>query len=219
MAARISDYVKAIQTAKSEAYEMKKQEIVIRAGDLHRQINKGTPTLVTCCMAMKKMMLEDDEFILNPETKSQASSDLTIRYYVHDLQHRLPLLKAKKRGRKKGSRIEKKEEPKSSIQLTLEDWLSKIPLYFEEEKSLYAVQGTYGIWKIKVAVPRGRRPFDLDDVVYQLLKYADEGTDKYSVCMNDSKENRKQWDKISPILRTKMNLTALFVKNGEIEEI
>lgn len=219
MAARVSEYVKAIQTAKSEAFNMKKQEIVIRAGDLHRQINKGTPTLVTCCMAMKKMMLEDDEFISNPETKSGASSDLTIRYYVYDLEHRLPLWKEKKRGRKKGSKIEKKEEPKSSIQLTLEEWLTKIPLSFQEQKGTYAVQGTYGIWKIKTAVPRGRRPFDLDDIVYQLLKYADEGTDKYSVCMNDSKENRKQWDRISPILKTKMNLTALFVKQGQVNEV
>ena len=218
MAAKIADYIKAIQSMKTEAYSQKKKEIIIRAGDLHRQINSGSPTLVTCCMAMRKMMLEEDEYIQNPITKSGASSELTIRYYTHDLNHRIPLNKEKQRGRKKGSTVTKKEEVKSSVQLTLEGWLSTIPLSYTEVRGLYDVTGTYGIWRIKVAVPRGRRSFELDDIVYQLLKHADEGTDKYSICMNDSKENRKKWEQISPILRTKMNLTALFVKNGGVEE-
>lgn len=218
MSARVSDYVKAIQKKKLEAGNQNKTELIIRAGDLHSQVNKGTPTLVTCCMAMKKMMLEDDEFLKNPENKSGASANLTIKYQLHDLEHRLPLLRPKQRGRKKGVQMKKKEEAKSSVQITLEEWLAKIPLSFTENKGTFDVQGTYGIWKIKVAVPRGRRPFDLDDVVYSLLKYADEKTDKYSVCMNDSKENRRQWEHISPVLRKKMNITAIFVKNGNVEE-
>lgn len=218
MAAKIADYVKAIQAAKKEACTQNKKEIVLRAGDLHHQINTGTPTLVTCCMAMRKMMLEDDEYVNDPITKSNASSDLVIRYYTYDLNHRLPLHAAKRRGRKKGSHVIKKEETKSMIQLTLEKWLDAIPLTYTQEKGLFDVQGTYGKWKIKIALPRGRRPFDLDDIVYQLLKHADEATDKYSVCMNDSKENRKQWNNISPILRSKMNVTAIFIKQDKVSE-
>lgn len=219
MSAKIADYIKEIQTQKEQAQVAHKKEIVIRAGDLHREINEGTPTLVTCCMAMRKMMLEGDVFLMNPKTKSNASSDLTIRYDVNHLDQRSPMWQEKKRGRKKGSKLVKKEEPKSAIQLVLEEWLQTIPLSFTEEKGLIQVQGTYGIWKIKMGVSRGRRSFDLDDIVYSLLKDADEATDKYSVCMSDSKDNRKQWERISPILRKKMNVTALFVKEGEVQEL
>ena len=113
MSARVSDYVKAIQKMKLEAGNQNKTELIIRAGDLHSQVNKGTPTLVTCCMAMKKMMLEDDEFLKNPENKSGASANLTIKYQLHDLEHRLPLLRPKQRGRKKGVQMKRKKKQKA----------------------------------------------------------------------------------------------------------
>lgn len=218
VAAKVQDYVKAIKKLKEEALETNQTEIVIRAGDLHRQVNKGTPTLVTCCMAMKKMMLEDDSFVKNPENKSGASAHLTVRYQVKDLAHRLPLFSSKQRGRKKGFKLEKKEEKKSSVQETIEQWLKDSGFSYEIDRQLILVSHASATWKIRVAIARGRRAFELDDIVFSLLKYADEATDKYSICMNASKDNMKDWDRISPVLREKMNLTALFVKDGIVTE-
>lgn len=218
VAAKVQDYAKEIKMRKKEALENKQTEIVIRAGDLHRQINKGTPTLVTCCMAMKKLMLEEDSFVENPENKSGASANLTIRYLVHDVEQRKPMFTNKQRGRKKGCKLEKKEEKKSSIQESLEHWLQELQLPYEIKHQLVVVNGAFGAWNIRIASARGRRSFILDEVVFSLLKYADESTNKYSVCMNASKENRKDWERISPVLKQKMNITALFIKDNEIIE-
>lgn len=76
-------YIDVINWKKWEAHHMDWLYIEVNAGDLNTEIEAGVSNLKTCCEAMYECMLEGDEFIAKPKTKTGAG--LTVRYYVDNL--------------------------------------------------------------------------------------------------------------------------------------
>lgn len=100
MGVKIKDYIIEIKRQQTAALETGSSSIVIRAKELHAKCrSKDAPSLIQCCSAMKQSMLQGDEILLDKACKTGASTSLTIRYYLHDLDTRTPLYVPKKKGR------------------------------------------------------------------------------------------------------------------------
>ena len=107
---RTSDYVDVIQYLKETALHNGETTLIVRAGTVHSQYkSKDAPSLIPCCSAMKRCMLEGDEITHDKESKSGASAELTISFQLADMEHRAALFEPKKKGRPAGSKNAVKE--------------------------------------------------------------------------------------------------------------
>lgn len=211
------DYVTAIEQAKNEAKMKEKTYIDMIAGELHKEVNDGKyPTLPSCCAAMKKCMLENDEILVDPKTKSGFSNKLTIRYYVNDLQSRKQLFPDKQRGRKKGTSVPKNNKLKSQKQI-IEDWLNEYHLgyIFDGKYNSFTVFGENGLWLIQTHYEKS---FD-EDFMSMLYQKTDE-IEKCSIFTDVKKDTLQKWKLLSKTTREKLNFTLITLGNkGKINEL
>ena len=81
----VQDYVDVINWKKWEAHNMDWLYIEVNAGDLLTELEAGVSNIATTSKAILECMLEGDEFIFEPKTKTKASEKLTVRYYCDNL--------------------------------------------------------------------------------------------------------------------------------------
>lgn len=81
----VQDYIDVINWKKWEAHNMDWLYIEVNAGDLLTEIEAGVSNIATASKAILECMLEGDEFIFEPKTKTKASEKLTVRYYCDNL--------------------------------------------------------------------------------------------------------------------------------------
>ena len=81
----VQDYIDVINWKKWEAHNMDWLYIEINAGDLLTELEAGVSNITTASKAILECMLEGDEFIFEPKTKTKASEKLTVRYYCDNL--------------------------------------------------------------------------------------------------------------------------------------
>lgn len=99
MGAKVQDYKDLITTLKYESQSNNDSYLDCTAKELMGKIGSGNETLITCCSAMRQMMLAGDEILIEPKGKKGVSTKMTIRYYINDLD-RASAYMPKKRGRK-----------------------------------------------------------------------------------------------------------------------
>lgn len=81
----VQDYIDVINWKKWEAHHMNWLYIEINAGDLLTELEAGVSNITTACKAILECMLEGDQFIFEPKTKTRVSGKLTVRYYCDNL--------------------------------------------------------------------------------------------------------------------------------------
>ncbi len=81
----VQEYIDVINWKKWEAHNMGCLYIEVNAGDLVTELEAGVSNVTTACNAVLECMLEGDEFIFEPKTKTKVSRKLTVRYYVDNL--------------------------------------------------------------------------------------------------------------------------------------
>lgn len=81
----MKDYVEVLQAKKWEAHDKQWLYIEINAKDFLEEKEPGVKNITAVCKAMLYEMLEGDEFIVEPKSKSKVAQTLTVRYYVDNL--------------------------------------------------------------------------------------------------------------------------------------
>lgn len=81
----VQDYIDVINWKKWEAHNMNWLYIEVNADELLTELEAGVSNIATTSKAILECMLEGDEFIFEPKTKTKASKKLTVRYYCDNL--------------------------------------------------------------------------------------------------------------------------------------
>lgn len=217
MGIKVKDYITEINRERQEALQNNKADIIIKAGDLHARCgDKKTPSLVQCCSAMKQCMLAGDEIICNKENKTGASAALTIKYHLHDMEHRIPAMPLKKRGRPAGAKNKYKEYKLSDsmnvdeINRNVEEWMKKEHIRYETYEDIFKINDTYGLWLIA----KYKEEPD-NERFLNTLRLIKDDTHKCTVVFKDMKHSREFWNQMSEEVLYQLNLTALFVADDE----
>lgn len=79
------NYVEVLQAKKWEAHDKEWLYIEVNAKDLMEEKEPGVKNLSAVCKAMLDEMLEGDEFLVEPKSKSKIAGTLSVRYYVDNL--------------------------------------------------------------------------------------------------------------------------------------
>lgn len=218
MGIKVKDYITEINRERQEALQNNKTDIIIKAGDLHtRYGDKKTPSLVQCCSAMKQCMLAGDEIICNKENKTGASTALTIKYHLQDLEKRKPAMPLKKRGRPVGAKNKHKEHKVSDsmnvdeINRNVERWMKKEHMRYETYEDIFKINDTYGLW----VIAKYKEEPD-NERFLNTLRLIKDDTHKCTVVFRDIKSSRDFWNQMSEEVLYRLNLTALFVANDGV---
>lgn len=231
MSAKVKDYNEKIQELKEQARNEGKETLELCAKDLHNMVSKSVPTLPTCCIAMRQNLLQGDSIIVDTSNKSGASMSYTVQYYLND-NEREPLFPPKKRGRKKGEKYQKvekdnKEEKAETIFLTekkilqyLDSWITSHDITYSVDRmnKLMYLDGKYGLWVIDIS-----RVFDSGLHTFRAFESLAYGLpeiyDKCSMLYFDDLGSHCVWELVSPSIKRRLNLTALFIdQDGNITE-
>lgn len=81
----VEKYCERLQAMKCEAHDKLWLYIEVNAKDFMNECEPGVKNLNSCCKAMLTMMLEGDNFIVEPKNRSKCAGTLTVRYYVDNL--------------------------------------------------------------------------------------------------------------------------------------
>lgn len=78
-------YAARLQEVKQEAHDKMWLYIEVNAKEFMEQHEPGVKNLTNCCKALLDGMLEGDEFIEEPKSRTKIAGKLTVRYYVDNL--------------------------------------------------------------------------------------------------------------------------------------
>lgn len=81
----IGQYKDIIIERKFEAQREGKLYIEVNCKDLMREIEHDTKNSVACSKALYDCLLEGDCILVEPKTKTKCGGDLTVRFYVDNL--------------------------------------------------------------------------------------------------------------------------------------
>ena len=81
----VEKYCDRLQAMKCEAHDKLWLYIEVNANDFMNECEPGVKNLNSCCKAMLNKMLEGDNFVVEPKSRSKCAGTLTIRYYVDNL--------------------------------------------------------------------------------------------------------------------------------------
>ena len=216
MGIKVKDYILEINRQKQEMLEKNESYLILKAGELHAKCGtKGSPTLIQCCSAMKQCMLEGDQIIYDRENKSGVSAALTIKYNILDMSKRQSLHTVRKRGRPVGSKNRNKIDVPSNgitneINLSVENWMRKEKIKYEELDNKYLIKDPYGLW----IIPKYNNE-SASERFLSSINMIDENFYKCSIIFKSTKDEHDFWKSISEEVIERLNLTALFVaKDG-----
>ncbi len=78
-------YAARLQEEKQEAHDKMWLYIEVNAKEFLEKYEPGVKNLTNCCKALLDGMLEGDEFIEEPKSRTKIAGKLTVRYYVDNL--------------------------------------------------------------------------------------------------------------------------------------
>ena len=81
----VEKYCDRLQAMKCEAHDKLWLYIEVNAKEFMNECEPGVKNLNSCCKAMLNKMLEGDNFVVEPKSRSKCAGTLTIRYYVDNL--------------------------------------------------------------------------------------------------------------------------------------
>lgn len=128
---KVQDFKDEIIKRKQQGAAQHKAYIDIDVKELNRSVSGESGTLTTGCLAMYGCMLEGDAYLERPKGKTGYGSRLTIRYYLHDLEHRIPCNR-KKRGRPAGESVKQRK-----LHEALTNWLLEQDMTYERTRTGY----------------------------------------------------------------------------------
>ena len=223
----IKDYLNALKLKKEMAKEAGLEMIEISSKTLHQEISPNHATMPTCCQAMYKVCLKDDEIVRRPKGTTGYGSHLSIRYYVQDLD-REQMFPNKKRGRPSKTLEEKQAARRAKMKRSTEDlgnvvkeWLDENHYTYKENKNEIVAQNEEGITRIIniQGVRRGRKQ-TLPNKIGEMMTHMEEKDAYYSMACSDSTLTRRQWNEISRVVKDQLKLSVLLaVKKGNVVEI
>ncbi len=223
----IKDYLNALKLKKEMAKEAGLEMIEISSKTLHQEISPNHATMPTCCQAMYKVCLKDDEIVRRPKGTTGYGSHLSIRYYVQDLD-REQMFPNKKRGRPSKTLEEKQAARRAKMKRSTEDlgnvvkeWLDENHYTYKENKNEIVAQNEEGITRIIniQGVRRGRKQ-TLPNKIGEMMTHMEEKDAYYSMAFNDSTLTRRQWNEISRVVKDQLKLSVLLAdKKGNVVEI
>ena len=223
----IKDYLNALKLKKEMAKEAGLEMIEISSKTLHQEISPNHATMPTCCQAMYKVCLKDDEIVRRPKGTTGYGSHLSIRYYVQDLD-REQMFPNKKRGRPSKTLEEKQAARRAKMKRSTEDlgnvvkeWLDENHYTYKENKNEIVAQNEEGITRIIniQGVRRGRKQ-TLPNKIGEMMTHMEEIDAYYSMAFNDSTLTRRQWNEISRVVKDQLKLSVLLAdKKGNVVEI
>lgn len=223
----IKDYLEVLTKMKETAVKEKKAFIEVNSKELHALVSPQHATMPTCCQAIYKLMLQDDEILQRPKGNTGFGSHLTVRFYLNDLETRERMFPNKKRGRPAKSEEEKLAAKKAKMKRNTEDlcnlikgWLSEHGWEYIENKEYIEAHTDDKRWLINVqGIKRGRKqtlPVKLSEVI----KHIDDVNTHYSIAFNDSLAYRRQWNEIPEVVKSSLNMSVILAdKKGNIIEI
>ena len=208
----IKDYLEAIKIKKAEALSKGEKILVLQSKFLHEEVSPNHITMPTCCQAMYKEMLVDDQIVMLPKGHSGFGSKLKIEYYLTDLETREVMYKPKKRGRPAKSAQQKELERKlTTEELTqkLESWLANADWQIIETKdAMIIAQNQQQIWVLQIHGQKRGRKRTLSNKINHILKEERDNA-KYSIVINDNHSYRKQWTDFSKLMKERLNISML----------
>ena len=223
----IKDYLNALKLKKEMAKEAGLEMIEISSKTLHQEISPNHATMPTCCQAMYKVCLKDDEIVRRPKGTTGYGSHLSIRYYVQDLD-REQMFPNKKRGRPSKTLEEKQAARRAKMKRSTEDlgnvvkeWLDENHYTYKENKNEIVAKNEEGITRIIniQGVRRGRKQ-TLPNKIGEMMTHMEEKDAYYSMAFNDSTLTRRQWNEISRVVKDQLKLSVLLAdKKGNVVEI
>lgn len=223
----IKDYINKIETLKKEALEKGEKELIIQSKDLHGILSKGFATMPTCCQALYKMMLEEDEIIQRPKGHTGYGSHLVIKYNLENMSERNVLYPPKKRGRPAKSWEDKEAARRLKSSYKTEDLVRLISAWLQER----GWQTSYENGKIKASMNDSRWIIDVQGTkrgrkqplfskINGMLRQIEDEDAVYSIAFNDSTIYRKQWNEIPKVLKNKLKVSVILAdQNGNIQEV
>ncbi len=233
MGAKIIDYKSLIENLKTTAAQAGDSYLECSAKELMGKLNEGNATLITCCSAMRQCMLSGDEMIVAPTGKKNVSTKMKVRYYLNDLGSRESAYIPKKRGRKAGSTLKKnpgfKRNPKTGkleakfnkayMTQSLQTWLDKKKLAYEEQEDAYLVQTPEGKWLIEVDYEKRGKKQTFNSKMYSLIKRMNPDIVKYSIMMESKISSKQEWKQLSDYMKSRLGISLIFVNHqGKVKE-
>lgn len=223
--AKKEDYVEYIERAIKQAEEDGKEYIDLNAKNLHSEIS-STPTMPTCCMAMKGIMRENDQVLSQPNTKSGFGNELTIRYFVKNRDEKVLMFPGKKRGRPKGAvNVEKPKQNKHHQKVTdltyaLTQWMNDIQISYERRNDSYILDGINGKWLVKVIDDKKGKHISLMQALYEIFNLHSDEFEKYSLFMRSGPVLSKEWAQLPDSFKNRINISLITCsEKGRVKEI
>ncbi|MCF0111244.1 MAG: hypothetical protein HUJ58_05030 [Erysipelotrichaceae bacterium] len=81
----VADYMNTINEMKWDAHNQNWLYIEVNAKDLNAKVEPGVTNTTTACKAIYDALLEGDNILVKPETKTGYGVALTVRYYCDNL--------------------------------------------------------------------------------------------------------------------------------------
>ena len=81
----MNDYSAKLQEMKWEAHNKQWLYIEVNAKELMNEMEPGSKNINAVCKAIYEALLEGDNILVKPETKTGMGVALTVRYYVDNL--------------------------------------------------------------------------------------------------------------------------------------
>ena len=214
----IKDYINHINTLKHQAHEKGLDFIDVSSKDLHAILSPNHSTLVTCCMAMYKVMFEEDEILCATGTTTGYGSKLLVRYYVQNLEGRNPKFAEKKKGRPKKTaeqlkhqQMNSKNKPAEILSELSIQWLKDKGYDVVVEDNLIWASNKKEKWLLKVEKIERGRPISLIRKFTEIFESISEEPDRVSFVVNESRTYRNEWKEIAPIIKNKLNISLIIV--------
>lgn len=223
--AKTKDYVDYLERRFNEAEKEQLEYIEILAKEIHETLSEK-PTLPTCCSAMRRVMREGDEILVDTDNASGSSIKLKIRYYIKDRKNHAYVNLPKRRGRPAGFKSDKKlnsvkkEQQHFSLEEAIINHLKDCEIGYEIKDHIILAHGEYGIWKIYIDYAKKGPKSGFTQKIFDLLVQFDDTAEKSSLLIMSNPVYEKDWQKLSDTVKQKLNLTLLkCTPHGKIKEI
>lgn len=223
----IKEYLNVLEEKKAQAVKEGLASIEINSKQLHSEVSPYHATMPTCCQAIYKLLLTEDEIIQRPKGSTGFGSHLTVRYYLENMENRSHLHPSKKRGRPAKSEEEKIAARKAKMKRNTEDlcnliksWLGEHGWEYIENKGFIEAHNGMKKWVINVqGIKRGRKQ-TLPVKISEVIKHINDVDAHYSIAFNDSITYRRQWNEIPETVKERLNMSVILAdKKGNIIEL
>lgn len=221
----IQQYLEKIREMKETAQANGEPFVQISSKELHAIMSPQHATMPTCCQALYKCMLKEDEIIKRPKGKTGFGSHLVIRFFVNDLS-REPFFEPKRRGRPPKSQVEEQlikyrfRKGGNELPRLVKAWLEERGWETLEHNRFIEAKREDEKWFIDIYQATRGRKMPLPNKLTEVIKKMEDESAFYSVALVDSPIYRRQWNEIPDVAKDRLKVSVLLAdRTGQILEI